>query len=98
MHKYFFNRGVRPPLYFWRDKQGHEIDVIVEYADRSVPIEIKSGQTIDSAYFDELCYWNKLAETESSKNIVIYGGDENQTRATGRVISWRSFTEPDKWF
>ncbi len=98
IHKYFFNRGVRPPLYFWRDKQGHEIDIVVEYADRLLPIEIKSGRTVDSAYFDELRYWNKLAETDGSENIVIYGGDENQSRTAGRVMSWRSLEEPEDWF
>lgn len=95
MHKYFCNRGMRPPLYFWRDKAGHEVDVIVEYANRLVPVEIKAGRTIDSAYFDELRYWNGLAGTDGSENIVIYGGDDNQVRAAGRVVSWRSFSEPD---
>lgn len=97
MHKYFCNRGMRPPLYFWRDKAGHEVDVVIEYAERLVPVEIKSGRTVDASYFDELKYWNDLSGTDSSSNIVIYGGDDSQIRSAGRVVSWRLFSEPDSF-
>lgn len=94
LHKYFFNRGLRPPLYFWRDKSGHEVDLLVEKAEQLLPIEIKSGRTIDSAYFDELKYWNKLSETISENNIVVYGGSDDQMRSGGHVVSWQSLAQP----
>ena len=32
-----------PPLYFWRDATGHEIDVLIDVGGRIVPVEVKSG-------------------------------------------------------
>ncbi|MCL5436538.1 MAG: ATP-binding protein [Candidatus Dependentiae bacterium] len=97
LQKYFFNRGARPPLYFWRDKTGHEIDVIIEYAGGLLPVKIKSGSTINASYFDELKYWNKLSETDQKQNIVLYGGSDEQRRSTGHILSWRSLATPDDW-
>ena len=38
------NMGEPRNLYFWRDSSGNEVDVVVEYGSRLMPIEIKSGK------------------------------------------------------
>jgi hypothetical protein len=76
-------------LYYWRDKTGHEIDIVIDDAGKLLPIEIKSGKTINSDYFKNLIYWNRLSKAE--KGIVIYGGDQHQKRSNGmEVVSWKS--------
>ena len=40
-----FNQGERPDLFFWRDSNGNEVDVIAEQGGKLMPIEIKSGKT-----------------------------------------------------
>ncbi|MCK5838673.1 MAG: ATP-binding protein, partial [Bacteroidales bacterium] len=35
--KYYFNRGIEPPVYFWRDKHGHEIDCLIDMGDDLLP-------------------------------------------------------------
>ena len=81
-----FNMGVEPPLYYWRDSQGHEVDLLIEDGERLFPIEIKSGQTISSTMFEGLNYWRKLAGGDSG--MLIYGGLENHTRNGISVRSW----------
>lgn len=49
-----FNQGLRSNLYFWRDSQGHEVDVLIEERDALIPIEIRAGQTINLDYFTGL--------------------------------------------
>ena len=39
--KAFYNKGHRPPLYFWRDQSGAEIDCLIEQGTKLTPIEIK---------------------------------------------------------
>jgi len=85
-YKSCFNAGIEPPLYYWRDAQGHEIDLIVENGEKLFPIEIKSGQTVASGMFDGLNYWNKLDNTCSG--MLIYGGLDNYTRNGIDVRSW----------
>lgn len=84
-----FNVGTEPSLYFWRDQHGHEVDCVVEKKGRPFPIEIKSGQTISTDFFDGLSYWSQLTNSSAEDSTVIYAGDESQTRSQGRVLSWK---------
>ncbi len=91
LEKYFFNIGRRPPLYFWRDKNGRiEIDCVIDLATTLVPIEIKASETISLSFFSSMLAWNIFSHTKSEKNIVIYSGNTNQTRNFGRIISWHN--------
>jgi predicted AAA+ superfamily ATPase len=87
-----FNQGRRSDLYYWRDRSGHEIDVVVDQGVRLIPVEIKSGQTITSDYFKGLDFWKNL--TGNKGGIVFYGGEEQQQRSDGnQVKSWRLIKE-----
>lgn len=80
-------------LYFWRDNHGHEVDCIIETADRLTPIEIKSGQTIGTDFFKGLEYWSNLAGSITEQSMLVYGGEENQPRKQGSVVAWRSVND-----
>lgn len=83
-----FNRGKPSNLYFWRDSSGNEMDVLIDNGTSLIPIELKSGQTIQSSFFKNLKFWKKL--TGQSEGMIIYGGEENQHRSDGvQVKSWR---------
>lgn len=83
-----YNRGRRPDLYFWRDQSGHEIDCLLEQNNELIPIEIKSSETINAKFFDDIRYWSLLAQKNPSNGFLIYGGSENQKRTAGQVLSW----------
>lgn len=87
-----FNQGLAPHYYFWRDKMGHEVDCICEKGEELIPIEIKSGATVNTSYFEGLNYWNKLSGRDPSHSYVIYGGDTSQFRSQGSVLSWREIS------
>lgn len=80
------NRGIEPPLYYWRDSQGHEVDLLVEDGEKLFPIEIKSGQTVSASMFDGLNYWRNL--DKGTDGMLIYGGPESYVRNGLRVWSW----------
>jgi hypothetical protein len=82
------NRGENINLYYWRDKTGHEIDVIVDDNQNLLPIEIKSGKTITSDYFKNMRYW--LGLSKEKKGVLLYAGNEIQLRSDGiEVNNWR---------
>jgi predicted AAA+ superfamily ATPase len=87
--KSFFNRGERPPLYFWRDSHGNEVDVIVEQGHRLMPIEIKSGRTVTREFFAGLEKWNALAGDSVIQPTLIYGGEESFSHKGIQVRGWR---------
>jgi len=84
-----FNKAQRSNLYYWRDSAGHEVDVIIDKGVEMMPVEIKSGRTINQKYFTELAFWEKL--THKSGGLIFYGGEEEQIRSAGiQVKSWRA--------
>lgn len=90
LYKQYCNRGSIPPLYFWRDHSGaHEIDCILDEGIIQVPIEIKSGQTINPLFFKGLEYWQTLTESPENNGYLIYGGSEPQLRSKGHVLGWQ---------
>ncbi|MDD4818257.1 MAG: ATP-binding protein [Victivallaceae bacterium] len=83
------NSGIEPPLYYWRDSQGHEVDLMIEDGESLFPVEIKSGQTVNSSMFEGLDYWRKLSG--DSHGMLCYGGNESYTRNGIDVRAWDSF-------
>ncbi len=79
--------------HFWRDRHGHEVDYLIENADSIVPVEIKSGETIQSSMFDGLTYWSKITGSTLDSGCLVYGGKEKQFRKKGRVIGWSEMSE-----
>lgn len=86
--KQFFNKGIRPQFYFWRDSSGHEVDLLVDFGGMQFPIEIKSGRTLNSSFFDGLYYFNKVAGLDPRNGYLIYGGKESQNRSRANVRPW----------
>lgn len=88
------NAGKEINLYYWRDKSGYEIDVLVDEGGALLPVEIKSGKTVNSEFFKNLVYWLKLSGEK--QGIVIYGGDQAQQRSNGIAVKgWKSLIDTD---
>lgn len=82
------NEGYESNLYFWRDNHGKEVDFIVDRGTGLEAIEVKSGQTLNDAFFTGLHYWSHLSP-ESGRHL-IYGGNQRQGRSDGTSVwPWR---------
>lgn len=81
-----YNAGIEPPLYYWRDSQGNEVDLLIDMGEKLFPIEIKSAQTIANSMFTGLNYWQKLSRCDDG--MLIYGGSESYVRNGIKVRSW----------
>jgi predicted AAA+ superfamily ATPase len=77
-------------LFFWRDKTGHEIDVLIDEGTDLFPIEIKSGKTVNKDYFKNLRFWMNLSQHK--KGMVLFAGDQPQSRSEGISIrNWKEY-------
>lgn len=86
------HRGEPINLYYWREKTGREIDLIVDHAGDLLPVEIKSGQTISPEFFRNMDYWCALSKVKAS--VILYGGHQEQKRTDGKwVMNWRRVSE-----
>ena len=90
--KHRYNRGRRSNLSFFRDSQGLECDLLLESAESIDAIEIKSGSTFASDYFDSLDQISQVLPQVSTK-AVVYGGADRQTRKKGEVVPLHSLPD-----
>jgi len=89
-----FNAGQPADLYFWRDNNGLESDLLFETGGRIQPVEIKSGQTVTSDYIRAGQKAGRIAGEEALAPWLIHGGTESYTRSGVQVRSWRDMVNP----
>lgn len=90
--KYKANTGSTIDYYFWRDKIGHEIDLLAEEGETLRAIEIKSGKTIMGDYTKTLSYFQKIF-TDAKRQLdpyIIYSGTQVQDRNGIHIASWKN--------
>jgi len=87
-----FHHGDNQQPYFWQDNHGKEIDCLLVNGEKIVPVEIKSGKTISSSYFDNLKYWRQLANVPDEQGYVVYGGEQSLQTSAGAFVSWRQLS------
>ncbi|EKD57021.1 MAG: hypothetical protein ACD_58C00023G0004 [uncultured bacterium] len=81
------NCGRSQQLYFFRDSHGNEVDLIIDYGDRQVPVEIKLSASYSSEFSKGLDYWNDTMKSDGAK-YVVYGGKDNHKIKGITILSW----------
>ena len=84
-----FNRGERAELFFWRDSNGNEVDIIAEMGTKLMPIEIKSGLTLNRDFFTGLERWLVIAGVLAISPSLVYGGAEKLVHKGVDVFGWK---------
>lgn len=82
--KMHYNQGRRPQLYYWRDSNQNEVDLLIQDGLKLHAVEIKSGKTINNEFFKGLTYFKKIAP--DTQLHLVYGGDEYQKRNDTTVM------------
>ncbi|WP_111655446.1 ATP-binding protein [Isoalcanivorax indicus] len=88
-----YNNGEHGGLYFWRDNNGLEADLLFETMGRLQPVEIKSGATVTRDYLRAAQRAGSVAGDESLPPWLVYGGDQNMQRNGINVIGWQAIHE-----
>lgn len=89
--KGFLNRCITPPVYFWRDSTGNEVDCLIDAGNNIKCVEIKSATTISSGFFKGLDFYRRL--NPEAEPILMYGGNTNGLRNNGKILAWNNSTE-----
>ena len=86
VRKVFLHNGERPPLYFWRDHRGMEVDLIIDLGAHRIPVEIKSGETVAGDFLESLDRYIHLSRDPGG--ILVYGGNRSYMRRAHSVRAW----------
>ncbi len=82
-----YNNGQRGNLYYWRDRTGNEIDVLIDQSSQVIPVEIKTASTFNTDYVKGINYWKKI-NPDTKKSYVIYNG-KSATLNTTEILNWK---------
>ena len=67
------NLGMDANLYFYRDNNQNEVDLIYKVGRELIPIEIKSAMTYSDSLYKNINFFQKIAG--SNKGYLIYAGE-----------------------
>ncbi len=84
--KFRWHRGLRDNLFFYRDSEGAEIDLLLEFGHGVFPIEIKAGATINSDYFKGIRHFSKLVSSAPNGGGLVYGGAERWLHSGTQIV------------
>ena len=70
--KHQLNKGLVDHAYFFRDSNGNEIDLLINFNDSDWQIEVKSASTYSSKQLKSLVKMRNLVE---AKSLLVYNGD-----------------------
>ena len=97
--KHRANSGETRGLSFYRDRDGVEVDLVIERLDRTTLVEAKSSQTASSSLFDGARRVRRRLDEayRPCDAAVVYGGDDSQQRADGSLVPWHELHEAGLW-
>ena len=84
------NAGESAEMYFYRDSEGNEVDLLLPTGGKLHAIEIKAGATINPDYFKALKTFTSHHPQAITGGNVIYGGFQSQHRSDWPVYSWQN--------
>ena len=82
------NAGETAEMYFYRDSEGNEVDLLLPTGGKMHAIEIKAGATINPDYFKGLKTFAAHHRTMLAGGCVVFGGTQAQNRSDWPVHSW----------
>jgi predicted AAA+ superfamily ATPase len=83
-----FNRGLRSNLYYWRDRTGNEIDILVDQSSGAIPIEVKSSSTFHSEFLKGIRYWQNINPKINTSYLVFTGHDGHVEKT--KILNWKN--------
>jgi len=88
------NLGRASRLHHYRENRGPEVDLLVQGESGWKLLEVKSGQTVDSSFFQPLIALAAgFAQEGGAEPRLVHGGDANRTQQGVRVFPWSALQD-----
>lgn len=85
--KYY--RGSASGIYYWKENNGLEVDILIDTGKKIIPIEIKMAETFTDGHLKNIRHWNKISD--NSGGYLLYDGEKDFTLSDKITISnWRN--------
>lgn len=91
--KFYFNRGDIPALFYFRENNGAEIDLLLKRANEFTSFEVKASKTFDSSFLKHLKWFKNLLSERNKEAFLVYDGAPLKTSDNISVINWFKLDE-----
>lgn len=87
--KHRYNMGLEGGVFFYRDSNQNEVDLLIKQEGELTAIEVKSSMTYSSSFEKTLTQIEGWIKTPISKKAIVYSGDFENTSGNINLINYR---------
>lgn len=87
--KHRYNMGLEGRVFFYRDSNQNEVDLLIKQGGELTAIEVKSSMTYSSSFEKALTQIEGWIKTPISKKAIVYSGDFENTSGNINLINYR---------
>jgi len=88
--KHRYNRGLLDGVFFYRDSNQNEVDILLKEEGEITAIEVKSSMTYHSSFADSLIKLSDWIKTPVVRKIIVYTGDFENTASDIKLINYKN--------
>ena len=89
--KYFLNQGKQSSIYFYRDSNGNEVDLLIKNKEKYDLVEIKSSETFNTEFLKGIKSFEKEFPDLTNKKFLIYNGEDKGEINGVEILNYKSF-------
>ena len=91
--KHRLNYGKRPELFFYRDTNGNEVDLVIKKGRTLVPVEIKLTATPTARHLEPINRFKKIAGNDAAESglLVCRVNKKMQMPSNNIAVPWHEF-------
>lgn len=93
LKKYLLNQGRDVRLFYHRDHNQNEIDVIIPHQNYLIPVEIKSSATYNKSFMKNIEYYKKISDNKVPFSFLVYAGNEEQKIKDCFLLNYKNSTQ-----
>lgn len=87
--KHRYNMGLEGGVFFYRDSNQNEVDLLIKQEGELTAIEVKYSMTYSSSFEKTLTQIEGWIKTPISKKAIVYSGDFENTSGNINLINYR---------
>lgn len=87
-----YHQAQQANIYYFRENNGHEVDLLLDFGTKVEAVEIKAGKTYATDFFKNIAYYRKL-NPHCRRGVVVYGGDKGQAVQDNQLLSYKEIAD-----
>jgi uncharacterized protein len=91
IRKTLMNQGLESNLFFYRDHNNHEVDLLIKYGDLLLPVEIKSAMSYHESLHKNIPYFQKISGIKNG--LLLYAGNVEFQKENISVANYQHFSK-----